>query len=329
LFAGVAALLNQWVVSKGMQARAGLGNINPALYELAQTAPAAFHDVIAGDNIINVTCPAAQRNCTPGPVGYTAGPGYDLVTGLGSVDADALFTAWPTAGGGPLPPGGAAPPTITAIGNGASYQPGYAPGMILTIMGAHLASTTLAAANLPLPVQLGGVSVMINGVPAPLWYVSSAQLNIQIPYETPINTSVTLTVTNNSQSASTSFIAAAAAPGIFIDTQGDPVPFSSGAPGQTLTMYVTGVGAVSPGVIDGAAPAAGTPLNLLPQPAQETSVTIGGVNAPIEFIGIPWGLVGVLQINYQVPAGAPIGPQPVVFTVGNLASNVATLTVTP
>jgi uncharacterized protein (TIGR03437 family) len=82
-------------------------------------------------------------------------------------------------------------------------------------------------------------------------------------------------------------------------------------------------------VIDGTAPADGTPLNLLPQPAQNTSVTIAGVNAPIEFIGIPWGLVGVLQINYQVPARVPIGPQPVVFTVGNLSSKAAMLTVTP
>ncbi len=329
LFAGVAALLNQWVVSKGLQARAGLGNINPALYALAQTASAAFHDVTTGNNMINVTCPPTQPNCTAGPVGYAAGPGYDLVTGLGSVDADALFSAWLTTGGGPVPPGGTPPPAITAIGNGASYQPNYAPGMILTIMGAQLASTTLSATSIPLPVQLGGVSVMINGVAAPLWYVSPGQLNVQIPYETPINTSVTLTVSNNNQSVSASIVAAAAAPGIFTDTQGDPVPFSSAAPGQILTMYVTGVGAVSPAVIDGTAPADGTPLNLLPQPAQNTSVTIAGVNAPIEFIGIPWGLVGVLQINYQVPARVPIGPQPVVFTVGNLSSKAAMLTVTP
>jgi uncharacterized protein (TIGR03437 family) len=201
--------------------------------------------------------------------------------------------------------------------------------MILTIMGAQLASTTLSATSIPLPVQLGGVSVTINGVAAPLWYVSPGQLNVQIPYETPINTSVTLTVSNNNQSVSASIVAAAAAPGIFTDTQGDPVPFSSAAPGQILTMYVTGVGAVSPAVIDGTAPADGTPLNLLPQPAQNTSVTIAGVNAPIEFIGIPWGLVGVLQINYQVPARVPIGPQPVVFTVGNLSSKAAMLTVTP
>lgn len=329
LFSGIAALLNQWIVSKGVQASAGLGNINPTLYSLAQTTPAVFHDVTTGNNMINVTCSTTQRNCTSGPVGYSAGPGYDEVTGLGSVDVDALVTAWAPARGGPSSSGNTPPPVITAIGNGASYQPTYAPGMILTIMGSQLASTTLAAGSTPLPPQLGGVTVTINGVAAPLWYVSAAQLNVQIPYETPVNTSVMVTVTNNNQSTSTSLMAAAAAPGIFTDTQDAPVPFSSGGRGQILTMYVTGVGQVSPGVVDGAAPADGTALSLLPQPTQNTSVSIGGVNALVEFIGIPWSLVGVLQINYQVPAGAPLGAQPVVFTVGNLSSNAATLVVTP
>jgi uncharacterized protein (TIGR03437 family) len=94
-------------------------------------------------------------------------------------------------------------------------------------------------------------------------------------------------------------------------------------------MFVTGVGAVSPGVVDGAAPIAGTPLAALPEPTQNTGVTIGGINAPVQFIGIPWGLVGVVQINYQVPSNAPLGAQPVVFTVGNIASKAATLNVTP
>ena len=150
LFAGMAALLNQWVVSKNVQAAPGLGNINPMLYNLAQTAPAAFHDVITGDNIINVTCTATRRNCTPGPVGYAAGPGYDLATGLGSVDAGALFTAWVTGAGGQNHSSGSTPaPSITAIGNGASYRQVYAPGIILTIMGSQLASTALPAAAPP------------------------------------------------------------------------------------------------------------------------------------------------------------------------------------
>jgi uncharacterized protein (TIGR03437 family) len=57
-------------------------------------------------------------------------------------------------------------------------------------------------------------------------------------------------------------------------------------------------------------------------------VTIGGIPATIDFIGIPWALVGVTQINVQVPNGIPAGVQPVVVTVGGVASAPATITIT-
>jgi len=324
-FAGLAAVLNQAVVTAGLQASGGLGNINPTLYGLVRSAPAAFHDVTTGNNMITVTCGTRQTNCTPGPVGYSAGVGYDPVTGLGSVDANALFTAWLAGRGGHIT---TSQPAITAFGNGASYNQIYAPGMILTIYGSQLAQGPQAASSVPLPPQMAGVTVTVNGVTAPLWYVSQGQINAQIPYETPVGTSVELTVTNNGQSATASFVAAATAPGIFTDEQGAPVPFTSAAAGQILTMYVTGVGAVTPSIEDGAAPPADAPLAGLPVPLYNTTVTVGGVNAPIQFAGIPWGLVGIVQINYQVPAGLAPGAQPVVVTVNGVMSKAATLTVT-
>jgi uncharacterized protein (TIGR03437 family) len=57
-------------------------------------------------------------------------------------------------------------------------------------------------------------------------------------------------------------------------------------------------------------------------------VTIGDVPAPIDFIGIPAGLVGVTQINFQVPGGVGIGAQFVVVTVGGVSSAPAKLSVT-
>ena len=91
-FAGIVALLNQYVVSTGAQAQPGLGNINPALYRLAQTSPNAFHDITDGDNM--VPCWQASPGCSAGAFGYQAAPGYDLATGLGSVDAYNLITQW-------------------------------------------------------------------------------------------------------------------------------------------------------------------------------------------------------------------------------------------
>jgi subtilase family serine protease len=88
-FAGILALINQATSSNG------LGNVNPMLYRLAATTPGAFHDVnTSGTN--KVPCTAGTTNCPTGTttIGFTAGPGYDQVTGLGSLDVSNLITAW-------------------------------------------------------------------------------------------------------------------------------------------------------------------------------------------------------------------------------------------
>jgi uncharacterized protein (TIGR03437 family) len=320
-FAGLFTVLNQAVVAKGLQSSPGLGNINPSLYTLAQNAPAAFHDITSGNNIVTVNC----RNCSSSSVGFNAGAGYDQATGLGSIDASALFNAWLTGAG--QHGSSAKPPVISAISNGASYMQAYAPGMIASIFGSQLASTTQPASTTPFPTQIAGVTVTIAGVSAPLLYVSPSQLNVQIPYETPTGTSVVLTVSNSGQSASASFTPAAAAPGIFLNANGAPVPSTTGSrsQGQSLTLYVTGFGAVTPAMADGAVVASGS--TTLPKPAATTTVTIGGVVAP-SVVAVPPGYAGVAQINYQIPSTVPLGQQTVVVTVGGVRSNTAMLTVT-
>jgi subtilase family serine protease len=94
VFAGILALLNQYLVSTGGLARAGLGNVNPSLYSFASSSPGAFHDVQSGNNVVVVTCSGRRRNCTSGSFGFEAVPGYDLATGLGSVDAWTFVTSW-------------------------------------------------------------------------------------------------------------------------------------------------------------------------------------------------------------------------------------------
>ena len=65
----------------------------------------------------------------------------------------------------------------------------------------------------------------------------------------------------------------------------------------------------------------------LPKPRQSVTVTVGGLPATVDFIGIPSGLVGVTQINFHIPDGAPAGEQPVVVTVGATQSNTAKIVV--
>jgi subtilase family serine protease len=85
-FAGLVTLLVQ-------QTNDRQGNVNPFLYGLAASAPNAFHDITTGNNL--VPCSQGSKDCPPsGMIGFSAGPGYDLATGLGSVDAGALAAAW-------------------------------------------------------------------------------------------------------------------------------------------------------------------------------------------------------------------------------------------
>jgi hypothetical protein len=99
LFAGIAALLNDYRLTKGNAIQSGLGNINPQLYWLAQSDPNAFHDVDTGNN--KVSCAEGSVDCTDGTLGYNAGSGYDMATGLGSVDAYKLASDWNSVDLGP------------------------------------------------------------------------------------------------------------------------------------------------------------------------------------------------------------------------------------
>jgi hypothetical protein len=98
-FAGILALLNQALATQDPGAPAGLGNANPVLYAISAstrgTSSAAFRDVTSGNNV--VPCQQGTVDCPSQPpyqYGYQAGPGYDMVTGLGSVDAHNLVAAW-------------------------------------------------------------------------------------------------------------------------------------------------------------------------------------------------------------------------------------------
>jgi uncharacterized protein (TIGR03437 family) len=426
-FAGIVALLNQYLVSTGAQTAPGAGNVNPRLYSLAQAGTGAFHDVTIGNNIVTVTCGGRSRNCgVAGSFGYPAGQGYDQASGLGSVNAFNLVTGWRTTtsarasasvalqttatsvvsngsvtitaivtgSSGATPTGvvtftsggqqiGVAslsgtgssasasitvdaavlqvgtnnivaqysgdatlnaatgtidisvtpsgPPSIGGLANGASFGQAYAPGAVLTIFGSNLGNATWVASTVPLPGQESGFSVTIAGVNAPLYYVSPTQLNVQIPYETPVNQPTTVTVNNNGHTATTTLTVASAAPGLFTDVNGAIVPTATVARGGVLVLYLTGVGAVSPAMATGAAPAAGTPVGLLPVPVQATTVTIGGVATgagSILFDGIPTALVGVAQINLRIPATAPLGAQSIVVAIGGVPSAPATIFVT-
>src|SRR5262249_28628676 len=86
-FAGILAIINQATQSIGQ------GNANQVLYNLAVSTPSAFHDITTGDN--KVPCTQGSTDCpNGGNIGFSAGANYDQATGLGSIDAFNLVTAW-------------------------------------------------------------------------------------------------------------------------------------------------------------------------------------------------------------------------------------------
>jgi uncharacterized protein (TIGR03437 family) len=215
--------------------------------------------------------------------------------------------------------------SIQGVAQGASFQTVFAPGMILSVFGTGLAPAVQAASSVPLPLSMQGVSATVNGVSAPLYYVSSSQINLQVPYETGAQSAV-VGINNNGKLASFSFTTTPTAPGIFV-SNGNLVPYASGSPGSESVLFMTGEGDVTPELITGDPPSSSTPLANLPQPRQPVTVTVGGIQATIAFIGIPSPLVGVTQINFVIPANVPTGPQPVVVTSNGVSSTAATLTI--
>jgi uncharacterized protein (TIGR03437 family) len=182
----------------------------------------------------------------------------------------------------------------------ATFREGASPGGLISIFGTALTSgSSLAAAFLPLPITLAGTTVTVNGASIPLLYVSPTQINAQLPFEVAPGTA-DLAVGG---SVPERIRVQAAAPGIFAVT-GDR------RSGGIISIYATGLGAVTPPVATGAA----APLSPLSRTTIEPVVTIGGARAAIRFSGLAPGFAGLYQIDAVVPPGVTADDNAIVLT---------------
>lgn len=236
-----------------------------------------------------------------------------------------------------------------AIVNGASFAKAsdpngaLAPGTIVSAFGANLASATQASLTVPLSNNLNGSSLTFfagqTSYPAPLFFVSSGQINAQVPFNVPLNSNITAQVNFNGQTSTPIAVTVSSvSPGIFFstDTGGNSIgallhndtfaavtPLNPAKPGEFIDIFCTGLGAVNPtGVSGDRGP--GSPPSLT---TATPTVTVAGANASVPFSGLAPGFVGLYQVAFQVPAGTPAGLQKVVIIINGVSSNIVNMSV--
>ena len=226
--------------------------------------------------------------------------------------------------------------SVGGVANSASGLAGpVAPGEIVTLYGTGIGPATLTLLTTLsggfFPTTIAGTFVTFNTIPAPLIYVSANAVAAIVPYELAGAGSADIIVNvSGKQSSTTTVEVVGAAPGVFtanatgvgqaatlnqngtLNSAANPAKL-----GSTISLFVTGEGQTNPRGITGK-PAGGLPL---PAPLLPVSVSIGGQAAIVNFAGSAPTLVGLMQVNAQIPAQVvPGNAVPVVVSVGGSAS---------
>jgi uncharacterized protein (TIGR03437 family) len=276
-----------------------------------------------------VPCEGAEAAC--GSVAWSQAPAgsYAVKAQLLGSDGTVLADSGPpltftVAGSGSTATGqGSSGPTVA---NAASFGAQVAPGSLIAAFFNGPKRPTVSAGSVPLPTTLAGMTLTANGLPMPLLYASSTQINAQVAYETPIgDIAVALSIDGAAGTNLTARVAAAV-PGVFVFGQNRAVAQnqdlslntadSPAAPGSVITLYFTGQGvSVNPFATGTAAPL--TPLSI---PSFSASATIGGEPATIYFVGSAPTFVGLSRAKILVPDLAA-STYPIALTINGVASN--------
>jgi len=203
--------------------------------------------------------------------------------------------------------------------NAASYLGTVAPGALAVLYGTNLADNTyqnVIDANGNFVKTLAGVTVAVDGVAAPLTYVSATQINFQIPWETVPGVAVNVQVTRNTSASpiETITIAANASPSMFFEDFTNGIAWMTGAgcetaecsaqAGTVYQLWANGLGPKNaleqdgvPVIYSGSL----TPLEV-PGGTAACQLTIGGQPATVSYCGAAPGLI-IDQLNFTYPSG--------------------------
>ncbi len=231
---------------------------------------------------------------------------------------------------------GSSAPQFSAAGvvNSASFVQGLVPGSLASVFASGVLDDPgiVGAAAIPLPGDLGGVSVSVAGVAAPLLAVANSNglelVNFQVPFEIAGRSSASVVVTRSGHSSPTVDVPVLDVQPAIYTTDGtqavavhaaDYTLVTAAKPlrgGEFAFIYSAGLGAVSNPPSTGS----GAPFSPLAVALADVRVSLAGSPCDVPFAGLAPGLVGVYQVNFRVPANAPSGSQNLVLTAGAATS---------
>ena len=268
-----------------------------------------------------------------GTVNYSADPNTSTSSRTGTMTVAGLtFTV--------TQPGGASAsgPNIASVVSAITYRPAVAQGSFFAIFGSKLGPTAAKQNDVfPIPVNLGGVTVNVSQgsitKKAYLVFVSDTQINAIMPSDAPLGT-VQVTVNYNGSGTGTATVVKIAfginnvgggsGPGIIKNYNSDTdQPFAVAStpakPGQVEIMVGSGLGPITTG--DDQSPPAAVPTT-------SVQVWVGGKQASVIYSGRAPGIAGQDQINFTVPADAPVGCSiPVQVNAGGTWSNTVRMSI--
>ncbi len=223
--------------------------------------------------------------------------------------------------------------------NSAGFVDGpVAPGSLASAFGDFGVLSPGQASSLPLPTELEGARVLVDGQPAPIVATAPGQINFQVPFTTPagmFTQSVDLTVEANGASIEGMLAVREVSPGIFlldsqdpnrpaavvnedgaVNAEGNPAP-----PGSVVQLFATGQGSLlEQEVPSGAAPGAAVETSETP------AVFVSTTPAEVLFSGLPVGYPGLWQVSFRIPEVDDLaGRNPILLVFDGAASRGASI----
>jgi uncharacterized protein (TIGR03437 family) len=287
-------------------------------------------------NVLSASSGLSVSGASYTTTGLASGFNYTTSTSSGQFDLNASDSGTATTSA-PAPP----PTPTLASSDSASGATELAPGSLASGYGTGLATGLPAGATYIWPTTIGGTSVSIvdlDGVTtqAPLLYVSSTEINYQIPDTVALGPATVTVTAADGTTKSGPVNVVPSAPGLFaVNTSGLSASFADcvSADGTQSTILTSQV-------VNGALVA--VPLNLgicqetvlelwatgLDSPNAIVQATIGGQTATVLFAGPEGVYPGVDQVNVVIPQSlVGAGNVPIVVSAGGLTSNTVNVTI--